>query len=323
MKQTRFIKLLLIAHTAYQAPVKGSEDLCEGICKDGAEAPLPDQIVSGNTCSDWNAIVSGSLLGNECTSFQAVTGAACGCENPPNPPCNVCAHGYDWGGTVYYGDGTEESCENAIFLMSLSTESCKEYTEYVSQYCCLNDCRICHGGAYSSSNKVVYDNGVELSCKDLGVSATMITQYSEECKSVQGIAAEFCDCQSQEEKCSLCHDGSYPPFENAIIRNRSNIGCIDAFHSAPFFNADSEMCPILRAAGILYCGCDLKSEKCSLCGEGERVDENLRYEVIDIYEDTRLSCAEYESFLNALSPTSKQCLESKQFQAQCCGALAD
>lgn len=320
MKRFSSINLLLIAQTIYQVPVSGSEDVCPGICADGAEVPLPDQIVSANKCKEWDDIVAGSSLGNECTSFQAVTGGACGCKEPPNPPCNICAHGYDWGRTVYYGDGSQESCEEAIFLMSLSKESCQWYSEYVAQHCCLNSCKICHGGSYSSDHKVEYDNGVDLSCGDLAMSATMLTTYSEECRSVQYIATDFCGCQSQEEKCSLCHDKSYPPFENAVIIGESNIECIEAYHFAPSFNADSGMCPILNAAGILYCGCDLSSDGCSLCGEGERVDENIRHEIVGINEDTNLSCAEYESFLNALSPTSLKCIASKEFQSRCCVA---
>lgn len=295
---------------------------CDGICLKNSFIPDPELMVSGKTCAQWDKHASKKISTSHCDSFKSTMGAACGCNNLPKPKCSVCPYGYDWGATIEYKNGSQEICENALFWMSISTSACEMYSEHFSRYCCLNSCRICHGNSFAPDSNIDNKNGLSLSCQDVSISATLLYEHSEECKAVQAKAAENCNCDGQEELCTLCPDGSYPTLENGVILEEDSppMLCKDAYKDKEvnLIVASSDTCSKARAAGIYYCGCDLSSDKCSLCGNGERVNENSRDKEVVDHDGNKISCAEYESFLNTLEKTSEKCSKSSLLMSECC-----
>lgn len=316
-KPYQIISIAIYALFASQSSAVGYS--CEGICSGGLQVPNPDRRVSTNTCSEWNEIAKESTAKHECDTFQAVTGAACGCEDPPKSGCDVCPHGLKWGSKVYYEDDTEETCENAIFWMSSNPEGCEKYAEHVSRYCCFDSCSICHGGSFSSNELIEYENGSTMSCGNAALTASFLSAHSDDCIDIQSRAAKYCSCETQREKCTLCANGAPPPLKDAIImgENSLTMSCSKAHHSAPYLNARSESCPVVQANGVLYCGCELSNEGCSLCGDNKRVESDLRDNEI-VSGGIQMSCAELEAFLNTMDPASEKCEASLELRSECC-----
>lgn len=317
------ILLLLISNSIIRTSIASELVKCNGICMENNFIPEPNLLVSGKTCAQWDKHASKTILESHCDSFKSSLGAACGCNNLPKPSCSVCPYGYNWGSTIEYRNGSQETCEYALFLMSISTEACDMYSEHFSRYCCSNSCKICHGNSFSPQSNIDNENGLSLSCQDISISSTLLYEYSEECKTVQAKAAKYCNCGGQKEVCTLCPDGGYPPLENGFIPqdDSSPMSCKDAYKEVSLVDVSSKECSRAQSDGTYYCGCGLSSERCSLCGDGKRVRNNLRDKEVVDHIGNKVSCAAYESYLNTLEKTSEKCSKLNLLMSECCGEI--
>ena len=311
---------------------------CDGLClknnnddSDGELLPDPSLMVSGKTCAEWQKKASDAFLPlSHCESFKATIGAACGCKDPPKSVCNVCPHGYKWGSKITYDDGSEETCEGALFWMSTSSDICEYYAEQYSQVCCSSDtCTLCpSSSSFSADTQIKYQNNdLSFTCGDALLQASLLYEGSDDCIQLQSIVQDQCHCQPQQQQqqqrmmCTLCPNGKKPQWENGIIigKHNSPMTCLEAQDKLiSKIPADSNDCLEAHAEGIYYCGCDLSPSGCTLCTHNYRVPESLRHEKLIDPNGHTVTCAEYESFLNTQLPTSQQCHESKMFQSICC-----
>lgn len=76
------------------------------ICSTTYSVPQPRLILLNKACSDWNRQEYST---QDCRNIQATVGAACQCEYPPEPQCNVCEDGdYIWKNAPQYNTFTDD-----------------------------------------------------------------------------------------------------------------------------------------------------------------------------------------------------------------------
>lgn len=104
---------------------------------------------------------------------------------------------------------------------------------------------------------------------------------------------ELAQGQQQEQACTLCHDGSVPPFLDATPALLEGLTC-ESFESIRVreSDADSAECATFQSLGLL-CGCPVPPGGCPMCHDGslpsgEQLDqtipmENFSYTCRELY----------------------------------------
>ena len=105
------------------------------MCRTTFRVPRPRLILLDKKCSEWNRQ---EYSNPDCRNIQATIGAACQCEAPPRPRCNVCEDGdYIWEHNPNYNTFTDDFCVKMIYKMSQRYEFCVGNREHVARMCCM------------------------------------------------------------------------------------------------------------------------------------------------------------------------------------------
>ena len=261
--------------------VNAQDSICPGICS-GNTVPYPDRLISGETCADLDLRAKDETSRTKCDAYQSVTGAACGCENPPTLRCDICDGGYLWNNTAQLGPRREQSCEIIMFAAEIDKSTCDRYEFLIKEFCCAKSCSLCENGQSPQNRDISILGSIEgpissviqnPTCSQAAIVAAewgiVNSRESDGCRFHQNIGSLYCGCASstQNDACTLCPDGSEPENLNNffVTKHGINMTCAKAAAYAALQNNGTDKCYDWQVEGIKHCGCPVSDNQCDLC----------------------------------------------------------
>ena len=268
-------------------------DICPGGNLTRPDATVPFLDIS---CS-FVALVTAFGNETECAEAQnPFLQSVCGCTVANETVCTLCADGSFPSGPGFQIPGEEIDCDFLTLLaLGLNDTECMDFqASGIGAICgcdidgaCAGICP--DGGPIGFPDLVPFadegSNDGNVTCGGLEFFVR-ITNDTEACSLVQSLYSEVCGCENPTEpSCTLCEDGSDPPFTNVEIS--PGLSCPDANNLFGFVVNNTECIGFQATAGV-YCGCqnDMTSDlACRICGGTTLLPDPSRIAFLDEFDE--------------------------------------
>ena len=195
------------------------------------------------------------------------------------------------------------------------SQTCSSAREAILDQCCYKKCPICGDDQLQDFDQSIDLEGDIISCQQLHlVRTTDVAVSSVECASMQSQFSNTCCYDAPDVPCVLCTEGAVRK-ELQVDFNGDTESCEQV---ANFLgnraNNGTEECAASKAEFQDFCCFD----KCSICGDGEKIDWDA---YVDFDGKEGVSCGSFDWYFasNAIEEGTEQCTDLQlAYRETCC-----
>jgi chitinase len=300
------------------------------LCPDPSTQGMKDWLevdYDGDTmsCSDADmAVISEFAKGSEeCDAAKQSLGSTC-CYTYADNPCMLCRSETEFMdlralAELEY-DGEPMTCfdlSRRLGPEESDSQQCRSAQKEHWDTCCYNQCTLCQGQGVKWWNEVEYDDET-LNCGELDAKlySDETKEESEECKEVLDQFVGECCFDYPTDPCDVCTiDGKRQTLvpNGEIEYDGATFTCAEVNNFLSPFESSAKQCSEVKGLASDTCCFD----RCSLCGEGARLDPEILVELEDGEQGT---CADIESglFQERVVDSSEECTMARTLHYDAC-----
>ncbi|KAL9184576.1 hypothetical protein ACHAXT_012546 [Thalassiosira profunda] len=277
------------------------------------------------TCAAVDMAILGEYAkgSEECDAARQSLGDKC-CYPYPENPCGLCRSATEFMDLRALAEVEFEGETMSCFDLSKrlgpeenDSQTCLAAQEEHWDACCYHQCTLCEGQGVKWWNEVEVDDE-PLNCGELDAKlyADETEGHSEECAAVLDEFVSECCYDFPDDPCDVCMDEggkkhTLMPNEDVDYEG-STYTCSEVNNFLSPFDSASDQCRQVKGLAFEDCCFD----RCSLCGEGARLDPDVLVEI----DGDRGTCADVESglFQQKVVDSSAECTDARSLHYDAC-----
>jgi len=276
------------------------------------------------TCSEADMTIVGEFPkdSEQCDSAKASVGSEC-CFNYPEDPCMLCRTETQFMDLRALGEiefnGESMTCMDLSKRLGpeeRTSDMCLNAQSELWDQCCYNQCTLCEGQGVKWWHEIEFEDE-PLNCGELDslLYANSTEEEEEMCADVLSAHGSDCCYDYPDDPCDLCSkDGKkytlLPAAESEY--DGAELACAEINNLMAPFEASSKQCSAAQEAAFDSCCFD----RCSLCGEGARLDFDV---MINVDGETG-TCGDIEAglFQDEVTNGNENCTMARSLHYDSC-----